>query len=66
MLYHMYIYIHVYSDPKVDRIFFGGCGFFVGIMLGVVQIKKKTVVGILRCPPRKSKTGSWNMVWRGK
>ena len=38
-----YIYIHVcmYSDPKVDRIYFGGCGIFVGIMLDVGQRRKK-------------------------
>ena len=37
----MYIYIYIYRDPKVDRIFFGGCGIYVGIMLDVGQLKKE-------------------------
>ena len=56
--------IYIYSDPTVDRIFFGGCGIYVGIMLDVGQ-RKKTVVGILVVPPGRSKTGSWNMVLEG-
>ena len=38
-----YIYIcrvYTYSDPKVDRIFFGGCEIYVGTMLDVGQFKK--------------------------
>ena len=46
---HMFIsiciYIYIYSDPKVDRIFFGGCGIYVAILLDVGQ-RKKQVVGI--------------------
>ena len=37
---YIYMYIYIYSDPKVDRIFFGGCGIYVGIMLDVGQRKK--------------------------
>ena len=37
---HALIYIYINSDPKVDRIFFGGCGISVGIMLDVGQLKK--------------------------
>ena len=58
-------YIYIYSDPKVDRICFGGCGIYVGIMLDVGHLKKM-VVGIFRPPPGRSKTGCWNMVWRGR
>ena len=42
-----YSYIYIHSDPKVDVIFFGGCGIYVGIMLDVGQRKK---------------TSSWNIV----
>ena len=35
------MYIYIYSDPKVDRIFFGGCGIYVEIMLDAGQFKKK-------------------------
>ena len=31
--------LYIYSHPKVDRIFFGGCGIYVGIMLDVGHLK---------------------------
>ena len=31
--------VYIYSHPKVDRIFFGGCGIYVGIMLDVGHLK---------------------------
>ena len=40
-VYYVCMYIYIYSDPKVDRIFFGGCGIYVGIMLDVGQRKKR-------------------------
>ena len=48
---YIYIYIYIQSDPKVDRIFFGGCGIYVGILSDVGHLKKnvvgrKLVVGI--------------------
>ena len=50
MYIYIYTYIYIYSDPKVDRIFFGGCGFFVGIMLDVGQRRKNNSWNITPSP----------------
>ena len=41
MLYiYIYIFLYLYSDPKVDRIFFGGRGIYDGIYVGCRPLKK--------------------------
>ena len=61
MQHGIYIY-NIYSDPKADRLFLEGEDLrwnYVGCWP-----LKKVVVGIFRPPPGRSKSGSWNMVWR--
>ena len=40
IIIYTYIQIYIYSDPKVDRIFFGGCRHYVGIVLDIGKQKQ--------------------------
>ena len=53
--------MHIYSHPKVDRIFFWRVRDLCWNDVGCRPLKNKQVVGIFR---GRSKTGSWNMVCR--